>query len=63
VVFEELVIMNSAWRAELCDIAAWNSAQVEEVDIPDVEFEQMLVDDDDLDKWIKTLNGSGANWV
>jgi hAT family C-terminal dimerisation region len=60
-VFEELTIMKSAWGPQLSDVATWNAAQAEEVDLPDFEFEQMLVDDDDLDKWIKTLNGS--NWV
>ena len=53
-VFEQLTIMGSAWTPKLCDVAAWNSAQVEEV--PDFEFEQMLVDDGDFDKWAKTLN-------
>jgi hypothetical protein len=57
VVFEELTIMKSAWRPQLCDVAAWNSAQAEEVDLPDFEFEQMLVDDGDIDKWIKTFDG------
>jgi hypothetical protein len=61
IVFEELAIMNSAWKPELGDIAAWNSAQAEEVDLPDFEFEQMLVDDDEEDKWIKTLNG--YDWI
>jgi hypothetical protein len=48
--------MDSAWRPKLCDVAGWNSAQAEEVDLPDFEFEQMLVDDCDLDKWVKALD-------
>jgi hypothetical protein len=48
--------MDSAWKPKLFDVAACNSAQSEEVDLPDFEFEQMLVDDDDLDKWFKTVN-------
>ena len=48
--------MKSAWGPQLYDMAAWNSGQVEEVDLPDFEFEQMLVDNDDLDKWIKVLH-------
>jgi hypothetical protein len=54
VVFEELTIIKSAWGPRLCDVAAWNSEQAEEVDMPDFEFEQMLVEDCDLDKWMKT---------
>jgi hypothetical protein len=57
--FEELSIMSSAWRPKLQDVAAWNSAQVEDVDLPvgpDLEFEQMLVDDDDFDKWVQTVD-------
>ena len=50
--------MDSAWRPKLCDAAAWNSAQADEVDFLDVEFEEMLVDDGDFDNWVKT-----ANWV
>jgi hypothetical protein len=56
VVFEELTIMHSAWKPELHDMAALNSAQVEEVDVPDFEFEQMLVDDGDFDEWVRTVN-------
>jgi hypothetical protein len=56
VVFEELTLTKSAWGPQLCDMAAWNSAQAEEIDLPDFEFEQMLVDDGEIDKWIKTLN-------
>ena len=56
VVFEELTIMNSAWKPKLHDVAAWNSAQAEDVDLPDFEFEQMLVDDGDFDNWAKTFN-------
>ena len=56
VVFEELTIMDSAWRPKLCDMAALNSGQVEDVDSPDFEFEQMLVDNGDFEKWVKTVN-------
>ena len=48
--------MNSAWKPKLRDVAALNSALVEEVDSPAFEYEQMLIDDDDLDKWVKTVN-------
>ena len=56
VIFEELTIMDSAWKPKLCDVAALNSEQVEEVDLPDFEYEQMLIDDDDFEKWVKTVN-------
>jgi hypothetical protein len=56
IVFEELTIMDSAWKPKLRDVAACNSAEVEVVDLPDFEYEQMLVDDGDFDKWAKTFN-------
>jgi len=46
-VFEELVIMGSVWGPGLCDLAAWNATQVEEVGVFD--FEQMLANDVDWD--------------
>ena len=55
VVFEELTIMDSAWKPKLRDLAACNSAVVEEVE-EDLEYEQMLVDDGDFDIWAKTVN-------
>ena len=55
-VFEELTIMNGAWRPELHDVANLNSAQVEDVDMLYSEFEQMLVNDGDFDNWVKTVN-------
>jgi hypothetical protein len=48
-VFEELVIMKSAWGPDLYDMAAWNNSQVEEVNYFD--FEEMLVDDIDCTAW------------
>jgi hypothetical protein len=56
VVFEELTIMDSAWKLELRDVAAGNSAEVEVVESPDFEFEEMLVDDGEFDKWVRTVN-------
>jgi hypothetical protein len=35
-------------------MAASNSAQAEDVHLP--ELEQMLVDDGDFDNWVKTFN-------
>jgi hypothetical protein len=36
--------MKSAWGPDLYDMAAWNGAQVEEVEIL-FDFEEMLVED------------------
>ena len=57
--------MHSAWKPKLCDMAAWNNAQAEEVDLPDFEFEEMLVDNGDFDKWVKTVMPPAVNlnWV
>lgn len=52
-VFEELVLMKSAWGPELYDFVAWNAAQVEEV-TPD--YEQLLLDDIDSMEWDKELH-------
>jgi hypothetical protein len=48
--------MDSAWKPKLQDVAACNSAEVEVVEAPEFEFEQMLVDDVDFDKWVKSVN-------
>lgn len=48
-VFEELVIMKSAWGPDLYDMAAWNSSQSEEIGIFD--FEEMLIEDVDCTIW------------
>ncbi|KIM34758.1 hypothetical protein M413DRAFT_33043 [Hebeloma cylindrosporum] len=49
VVFEEVTITKSAWGPGLCDVAAWNAAQIEEVGL--LDYEQMLVDEGDFEKW------------
>src|SRR5271156_5690875 len=54
IVFEELTIMKSAWGPNLCNVAAFNKAQVEEVGLD--EFEQMLIEDVDLEEWDKTVD-------
>jgi hypothetical protein len=50
-VFEELVIMKSAWGPDLYDLAAWNSNQPERIDL--IEFEEILCEDIDCLKWEK----------
>jgi hypothetical protein len=53
-VFEELVIMSSAWGPDLCDMAAWSNSQVEELTL--VDFEKMLIDDTECLAWDKELD-------
>jgi len=52
-VFEELVVMGSAWGPDIYDMAAWTGLQEEEVDFFD--FEEMLADDADTVAWEKDL--------
>lgn len=47
--FEELTIMGSAWGPGIYDTAAWNSAQIDEVNL--LDFEEMLVDEVDMADW------------
>ena len=53
IVFEELAIMKSAWGPQLCDFAAWNAAQVEEIGHD--EYEDMLLEDVNCLAWDKEL--------
>lgn len=48
-VFEELVIMKSAWGPDLHDMSAWSAAQVEE--ISNFDFEEMLANDVECTAW------------
>ena len=59
VVFEEVTITKSAWGPGLCDVAAWNATQVEEVEFFD--YEQMLVDNGELEEWDQALQVPGLN--
>ena len=45
--------MSSAWGPDLCDMAAWNDSQVEEVSL--IDFQEMLVEDIDCLAWDKEL--------
>jgi len=53
VIFEELVIMKSAWGPDLYDMAAWNASEVEEVE--QFNFAELLLDDADCLAWDKAL--------
>ena len=46
--------MSSAWGLDLCDMAAWNNSQVEELTL--VDFEEMLVDDTKCLAWDSELD-------
>lgn len=50
--FEELQVMKFAWRNSIGDLAAWNSAQVEEVDEMK-EFQDLLAADGEHKEWDK----------
>jgi len=54
-VFEQLVIMGSAWRPDLYDMAAWTAFQQEEVE-PFLEFEEMLDEDNASLAWDQELD-------
>ena len=41
--------MGSAWGPGIYDTAAWNSAQIDEVNL--LDFEEMLVDEVDMADW------------
>jgi hypothetical protein len=53
-VFEELTMLKCAWGPKIFDPAAWNTAQIEQVDL--LDFEQMLIDDSEAVKWNKALD-------
>jgi hypothetical protein len=54
--FEELQMMKFAWRNNIGDLAAWNSAHVEEIDNEIREYEDMLVSDRDFEEWDKSVD-------
>lgn len=56
VVFEELVIMKSAWGPDLYDMAAWNGAQRDEIILFD--YQEMLEEDKERDAY-----DHGNRWV
>jgi len=52
VMFEVLLIMKFAWKKDLKDIAAWNSMQIEEINL--MEFEEWLESEVELLQWEKS---------
>ena len=49
--FEELTVMKSGWNMNLRDLAAWNSVQIEDIQM--MEFEEILIDNEEEDKWLQ----------
>jgi hypothetical protein len=49
--FEELQIMKFAWRNNIGDLAAWNSAEVEVVDDELKEYRDLLIGDGEQEVW------------
>ena len=47
-------MMKCAWGPKIFDGAAWNTAQIEHIDL--LDFEQMLIDDSEAVEWNKVLN-------
>ena len=47
--FEELQIMKSARQKDIDDLAAWNSAKVEEVNLD--EYSELLAGDEQIAEW------------
>ena len=47
-------MLKCAWGPKIFDAAAWNAAQIEQVDL--LDFEQMLIDDSEAIKWNKALD-------
>jgi hypothetical protein len=46
------VIMKSVWGPDLYDMAAWTASQVEEVE-SQFDFEELLLEDEDLSAWVE----------
>jgi len=49
-------MMKFAWRNNIGDLAAWNFAQVEEIDTKMKEYEDMLIADWDFEEWDKSVD-------
>jgi hypothetical protein len=44
-------MMKFAWRNNIGDLAAWNSAQIEEIEDEIIQYQDMLVADQDSNNW------------
>lgn len=52
--FEQLQVLKSAWKDDILDIAAWNSAVIEEVEADVMmEYRELLAVDDEAAQWDK----------
>ena len=61
--FEQLVMMKSAWMKDIGNLAAWNLAEVEEVDEENemIEYEDMLTADRDHEERDKMGDKTGTD--
>ena len=59
--FEELQLVKFAWHNDIPDLIAWNSAEVEEVELDD--FEEFLVADVWTDKFDKEVDEFIIEWL
>ena len=52
--FEQLQVLKSAWKDDILDIMAWNSAVIEEVEADVMmEYRELLAVDDEAAQWDK----------
>ena len=61
--FEELQMMKFTWRNNIRDLAAWNSAQVEEIGHKMQEYEDLFIADWDFEEWDKSMNEPVVNYI
>ena len=52
--FEQLQVLRSAWKDDILDIMAWNSAMIEEVEADMMmEYQELLAVNDEAVQWDK----------
>ena len=60
--FEQLQVLKSAWKEDILNIAAWNSAVTEEVDVSYMkEYQELLAVDDEAVQWDKEFSIQGVS--
>ena len=53
--------MKAAWKDDLPDLAAWNSVEVEEIQM--VTFEEMLVEEEEEANWAPDLDSDDEIFI
>ena len=61
--FEELQLTKFAWRNNIPKLAAWNSSEIEEVEIKDSEFADLLEEDNWLDNFDRDDIDDGITFI